>query len=53
MEQELYRLKEKHGCGSRLEACLMELDEERRKTSELQEEVDQLKDALEAAVVTK
>ena len=43
MEHELERLKAKHACSSRLEACLRELDDERRRTTQLRVKITQLR----------
>ena len=48
MEAELEMLRGKHGCDSRLEACLRELDQERRRTAQLREQLEMLKGDLAA-----
>ena len=50
MAKELEDLKAKHGAGSRLEACLLELDEQRRATVSVVSELDQVKRELASAV---
>ena len=43
VEMELLQLKEKHGAGSRLEAVMMELGEEREAAATLRDELAQVK----------
>ena len=46
LEAELYQLKEKHGAGSRLEACLLELHGQRQETALVQEQLRDVQEQL-------
>ena len=46
LETELYALKEKHGAGSRLEACMIELSEQRFATASAHAELQEVKEQL-------
>ena len=49
LAKELVALKEKHSAGSRLEACLRELDEQRKATASVERELEGVKTQLAEA----